>query len=274
MNYRHSRHAGNIADVFKHYVLTLALAALHRKDTPFCVIDTHAGAGRYRLDKPGEFEHGIGRLWPQRAAWPDLAGYLDAVAACNPPGVLKYYPGSPLIIQKYLRARDRAVFFELHPQECARLARELAREPRAAVQEVNGWNALRGAVPPKENRGLVLIDPPYEQPGDFEALAGALAAGARHWRNGIYLAWYPVKQRRPIERLHKAVRALGLEAAAVEFLTLPPDVEQRLNGSGYVLINPPWKLLDTLRATLPPLAEFLAGRDGRPAVQVLDLSGP
>ncbi|OGI43661.1 MAG: hypothetical protein A2150_02230 [Candidatus Muproteobacteria bacterium RBG_16_64_11] len=274
MNYRHSRHAGNIADVFKHYVLTLALADLHRKDTPFCAIDTHAGAGRYRLDKGGEFEHGIGRLWPRRAAWPDLAGYLDAVAACNPPGALKYYPGSPLIIRKFLRPRDRALFFELNPEECARLERELARAPRAAIQEVNGWNALRGALPPRENRGLVLIDPPYEQPDDFEALAGALAAGARQWRNGIYLAWYPVKQRRPIERLHTAVRALGLEAAAVEFLTLPADVEQRLNGSGYVLINPPWKLLDTLRVTLPPLAEFLAGPAGRPAVRVLDLRGP
>jgi len=272
VNYRHAYHAGNSADVFKHYVLTLALAALHNKDTPFCVIDTHAGAGLYRLKRPGEFEQGIGRLWPQRAAWPALGAYLDVVAAFNPQGGLKFYPGSPLIIQKFLRARDRAQCFELHPQECARLSTALASAPRVAVQEANGWNALRGALPPKENRGLVLIDPPYEQAGDFKALAAALATAAKHWRNGMYLAWYPVKQRRPIERLHAAVRALGLEAAAVEFLTLPPDVEQRLNGSGYVIINPPWKLLDTLRATLPPLAEFLAGPDGRPAVQVRELT--
>jgi 23S rRNA (adenine2030-N6)-methyltransferase len=273
VNYRHAYHAGNSADVFKHYVLTLALAALHKKDTPFCVVDTHAGAGLYRLKKPGEFEQGIGRLWPQRAAWPALADYLDVVAAFNPHVALKSYPGSPLIIQKFLRAQDRALCFELHPQECAHLSTVLAHGPRVTVTEVNGWNALRGALPPKENRGLVLIDPPYEQPGDFKALATALGVAGKHWRNGIYLAWYPVKQRRPIERLHAAVRALKLEAAAVEFLTLPADVEQRLNGSGYVLINPPWKLLDTLRATLPSLAEFLAGADGRPAVQVWDLSG-
>jgi 23S rRNA (adenine2030-N6)-methyltransferase len=273
MNYRHGFHAGNCADVFKHYVLTLALAALHRKDTPFCVIDTHAGAGLYRLKKPGEFEQGIGRLWPERHAWPALADYFNVVASYNdnPAGVLRYYPGSPLIIQKFLRARDRALFFELHPQECARLDSELARAPRVTVEEVNGWNALRGAVPPKENRGLVLLDPPYEQPDDFKSLAAALASAAKHWRNGIYLAWYPIKQRRPIERLHSAVRALKIEAAAVEFLTLPADVEQRLNGSGYVLVNPPWKLLDTLRTTLPPLAAFLAGADGRPEVKVLDL---
>ncbi len=272
MNYRHAFHAGNSADVFKHYVLTLALAALHKKNTPFCVIDTHAGAGLYPLKKPGEFEQGIGRLWSHRDTWPALADYLNVVASFNnPPATLRYYPGSPLIIQKYLRARDRALFFELHPQECARLDIVLARAPRVVVQEVNSWNALRGALPPKENRGLVLIDPPYEQPDDFRTLAAALASAAKHWRNGIYLAWYPVKQRRPIDRLHAAVRALKLEAAAVEFLTLPSDVEQRLNGSGYVLINPPWKLLDTLRATLPPLAEFLAGADGRPEVKVWGL---
>lgn len=273
MNYRHAFHAGNSADVFKHYALSLVLTALHKKDTPFCVVDTHAGVGLYRLKKPGEFEQGIGRLWPRRDAWPALADYLNTVAAFNdPPEVLRQYPGSPLIIQKFLRVQDRALFFEMHPQECARLGEVLTHIPRVTVQEANGWNALRGALPPKENRGLVLIDPPYEQPDDFKSLAVALAFVAKHWRNGICLAWYPVKQRRPIDRLHVAVRALKLEAVAVEFLTLPTDVEQRLNGSGLVLVNPPWRVLDTLRATLPPLAEFLADADGRPEVKVWDLS--
>ncbi len=273
LNYRHSYHAGNIADVFKHYVLTQALQALQAKETPFCVIDSHAGSGVYRLEAPGEFEQGIGRLWPERAAWPALAGYFAAIGRLNPDGCLRFYPGSPFIIRDFLRPQDRAVLLELHPQEVADLKANLGSGfGRIGVHHADAWGGLKGFVPPKENRGLVLIDPPYEQKDEFERIAEALARALKHWRNGIYLAWYPIKGRRPVESFYAALRALGAAVSAVEFITLPLDVEQRLNGSGLVLINPPWRLLDDLSITLPPLATYLAGSAGRPAVNVLDLA--
>ncbi len=277
LNYRHSYHAGNIADVFKHYVLTRVLQSLQAKETPFCVIDSHAGSGVYRLEAPGEFENGIDRLWPQRAAWPALAGYFAAIERLNPDGDLQFYPGSPFIIRDFLRPQDRAVLLELHPQEVADLKANLGSEAGSiGVHHTDAWRGLKGFVPPKENRGLVLIDPPYEQKDEFERIVEALARALKHWRNGVYLAWYPIKGRRPVEQFYASLRTLGGAASpvisAVEFLTLPLDVEQRLNGSGLVLVNPPWRLLEGLKVTLPPLATYLAGSAGRPAVNFLDLA--
>ncbi len=272
LNYRHSYHAGNIADVFKHYVLTLVLEALHRKDTPFCVIDSHAGAGLYELGRSGEHEQGIGQLWPERGAWTALAGYLEIIARFNPGGRLRFYPGSPMIIREFLRTGDRAVLLELHPEEYACLRESMHDIRGIGVHHINAWNGIRAFVPPKENRGLVLIDPPYERPDEFTAVAAALRHGMRHWRNGIYLAWYPIKSRRPVESFYRAVAAIRAPAHAVEFITLPLDMERRLNGSGLLVINPPWRLLETLHASLPPLAERLAGIGGSPQVRLVDLA--
>ena len=289
MNYRHLFHAGNVADVFKHLVLIRVLEALRLKETPFCVIDTHAGRGLYRLQAPGEFEQGIGRLWPMRPQWPQLAAYFELLATLNNRNGLNAYPGSPWIIRALLRPQDRAVFIERHPQEAAALRDNLrcagtheCRERRTrgsgrdsrgiTINEADAWAALKGLVPPRENRGLVFIDPPYEKPDEFEQVARALRAAHPRWRNGLYLVWYPIKARRPVEKLHAAVRALGAEALAIELLTLPEDVPQRLNGSGVILINPPWKLEETLRALLPPLATFLAGPNGQPQVRFETLS--
>ncbi len=271
MNYRHSYHAGNIADVFKHYVLTLVLESLRRKETPFCEIDSHAGAGIYRLDPGGEQEQGIAKLWLERSAWPALASYLEVVARFNPGGQLRYYPGSPLIIREYLRAQDRAVLLELHPEEHAALKDSLRGATRVAIHHIDAWSGLKAFVPPKENRGLVLVDPPYEKPNEFSSVKAALEYGMRHWRNGIYLAWYPIKTRRPVDAFHRAVSALKAPAHAVEFITLPMDMGRRLNGSGFVIINPPWRLLETLRDSLPPLAARLAGANGSPQVRLIAL---
>jgi len=272
VNYRHLFHAGNVADVFKHLVLIRVLEALRLKQTPFCVIDTHAGSGLYRLQAPGEFEQGIGRLWPARTQWPQLAAYFELLAALNHRNGLNVYPGSPWIIRALLRPQDRAVFMERHPEEAAALRDNLHGSRGITINEADAWAALKGLVPPKENRGLVFIDPPYEKPDEFDQVARALRAAHPRWRNGLYLAWYPVKARRPVEKLHEAVRALGAEALAIELLTLPEDVPQRLNGSGVILINPPWKLEETLRALLPPLATFLAGPDGLPQARFVSLS--
>lgn len=270
MNYRHYFHAGNVADVFKHLVLTRVLEALRHKETPFCVIDTHAGSGLYRLEAPGEFEQGIGRLWPVRHEWPQLSAYFALLAYFNHTK-LSVYPGSPLIIREMLRPQDRAVFLERNTEEAAALRDNLRGSRGITINEADAWAALKGLVPPNENRGLVFIDPPYENPDEFDQMARALRAAHPRWRNGLYLIWYPIKARRPVEKLHEAVRALGTEALAVEFLTLPEDVPQRLNGSGVIVINPPWKLEETLSAFLTRLAVFLAGPKGQPKVHFVNL---
>lgn len=271
MNYRHSFHAGNIADVFKHYVLLEVLTALAHKPKPFCVIDSHAGAGLYRLRRPGEFEAGVGALWDERTQWPLLQRYFAAVEKYNDAGTLQYYPGSPLFIQAALRGEDRAVLVELHPQEHEQLKIAAGRDARVAVHRNDAWSALKGFIPPAEKRGLVLIDPPYEQRNEFGNIATALAKALAHWRNGVYLVWYPIKGYRPIESFHRALRALDAAAVAIEFLTLPLDMENRLNGSGMVMINAPWQLPETLVRNLAPLAKRLAGTEGRPSVRLLTL---
>jgi len=270
VNYRHRFHAGNIADVFKHLVLVQVLGALRAKDKPFCAIDTHAGSGLYRLRKPGECEQGIARLWPARKAWPFLEHYFAPIAALNP-RELTVYPGSPWLIAAALRGQDRAVFVEQQPDEAAGLRDNLRGRPRIAIHEADGFAMLNALIPPVENRGLVLIDPPYEKPDEFVLAAQALQGAHRRWRNGCYLLWFPVKARRPVEQLYASVRAMQADALAVELMTLPEDVPQRLNGSGLIAINPPWKLEETLRSQLPPLAEFLAGTGGAPQVRLIPL---
>lgn len=271
MNYRHRYHAGNVADVFKHVVLLRLLEALRAKDAPFCVIDTHAGSGLYRLTAPGEYEQGIGRLWPERRHWPLLEAYFSLLAHYNRER-LAAYPGSPLLIAQRLRARDRAVFIERHPEEAAALADNLRGRRAIAIHEADGFAMLKAMIPPRENRGLVFMDPPYEQPREFVQAADTLRDALRRWRNGIYMLWYPIKQRAPVERLHAAIRSLGAPAYAMEFLTLPEDVAQRLNGSGVVLVNPPWKLDESLHAALAPLADFLAPPHGRPVFRKIALA--
>ena len=279
MNYRHRYHAGNAADVFKHYVLCEILAALQAKPAPFCVVDSHAGAGRYCLEAPGEFESGIARVRVARGALPAAARYLssiDAVCAAQRE-CTGCYPGSPLLIQHFLRPQDRAMLLELHPEEHAALKGAVGSDSRVAVHRADAWRGLKGFIPPVVNRGLVLIDPPYERRDEFAQIEAALAHALRHWRNGIYMVWYPIKTARAVAPFQRALGALcaqhRVEAQAAELLTLPLDVENRLNGSGLILINAPWKLPATLSATLPALAGALTGTEGRPAARVFTLPG-
>lgn len=271
MNYRHSFHAGNVADVFKHIVLVFVLRALHKKGTPFCVVDTHAGSGVYQLERPGEFEHGIGLIWSERGRWLALADYLSVIEKLNGKGEIKYYPGSPFIIREYLRPQDRAVFMELQPGEYVNLKTNFTGIKNISVHHVDAWSALKAFVPPRENRGVVLIDPPFEAVNEFDNVVAALRQGAKHWRNGIYMVWYPFKSRMTVHKFHQAVRALKVEAQAIEFMTLPDDVENRLNGGGIVLVNAPWGVMDALHEILLPLAARMAGVSGKPEVRFVDL---
>lgn len=264
MNYRHAFHAGNFADVFKHVVLVLALQALHRKDTPFCYFDTHAGAGRYDLDgsaaqASGEYRDGIGRLWDWRDPPEGLGVYLEAVRALNPDGRLRYYPGSPRLARRLLRAQDRMVLCERHPETAARLAREFAGERQVRMRGgEDGYRALQAWLPPRERRGLVLIDPPYEAEDEFERVLAALRAAHRRWPTGIYMVWYPIKTRPAVARFHRALQQSGIRKILVaECLLYPEDVALRLNGCGLVIVNPAWRLEETLNGIFPSLIERL-----------------
>src|SRR6185437_10460875 len=214
MNYRHAFHAGNIADVLKHAVLARILVHLGEKAAAFRVIDTHAGTGRYDLAaaqaaRTGEWRDGIGRLWA--AELPDdirglLAPYLAAVASANGGGALRHYPGSPLIALSLMRPQDRLVACELEPGAAAALAANLRRDARARAVAIDGWSALNAYVPPQERRGVILIDPPYEDKQEFARLADAMVAAGRKWATGTYLVWYPIKDRAGPDRLAAVLR--------------------------------------------------------------------
>lgn len=262
MNYRHIFHAGNFADVFKHVVLSLLLKSLHRKDTPFCYIDTHAGTGRYDLSsaaaqKTGEYRDGIKRLW-NNPPIPELADYLSAVQALNVGDSLRYYPGSPRVARFFLRPQDRAVLLELQPEECSQLKTEFTGDPQVTVQGQDGYGGLKAYLPPKERRGLVLIDPPYESDSEFERVIEGLRIAHARWDSGMYALWYPIKSRPPVERFHRMLVATGIRKILLaELCPYPEDLAFRLNGCGMAVINPPWKLEETLHSVLPVLLEQL-----------------
>lgn len=268
MHYRHSFHAGNFADVIKHGVLALLLGALRKKPGAFCYLESHAGAGLYDLRgadarKTGEWRGGIGRVWRQQSALPELADYFAAVRALNPTldddvDLLRYYPGSPLIAKALRRAQDSLIFLETHPAAYATLQSCFAQERHVALHGQDGYQGLSAYLPPKRARGLVLIDPPFEDAAEFtQALAGLRTAQAR-WPTACQILWYPIKDRAPAQRLHRLLIDSGLRRIlCAELCVLPDDVALRLNGCGLILINPPWQIDATLEALLPRLLEML-----------------
>jgi len=266
MNYRHAFHAGNFADVIKHIVLVRILTYLQEKPSPFRVIDTHAGAGLYDLTsdearRGGEWATGIARVL--QARFTDEAGelirpYLDIVRAFNPQRDLTTYPGSPLIARALLRPQDSMVASELEPVARKQLINALRRDTQARVVDLDGWQALTAFVPPKERRGLVLIDPPFEKKDEFERLAAGLSTAYAKWPTGIYLLWYPVKNRRATDALADrvaTVAAAGGEGKCLrlEFSVAPQQPDGPLTSTGLLVVNPPWTLASELRVVLPEL---------------------
>jgi len=271
MNYRHAYHAGNFADVVKHAVLTLIIEHMKQKPAPFRVVDTHAGIGLYDLtaeqaQKTGEWREGIGRLMRadlSAAASAALAPYLDSVRALNPEGMLLRYPGSPLIARDRLRADDRLVLNELHPEDQAELARLFARDRQVKVMALDAWTAVKALLPPPERRGLTLIDPAFEVQGELDRLVEALQQGVRRFATGTFLLWYPIKEMRPVAAFRQKLAALGLpKVLAIEFMIRGPEDETRLNGAGLIAMNAPYTLAETLRMVLPELVKILAQGKG------------
>ena len=270
MNYRHAFHAGNFADVHKHAVLARILTHLRQKPAAFRVIDSHAGSGRYDLlaeeaTRGGEWRDGVDRLWKNRIKTEDvpaqalLAPYLDAVAACNAGPDLRTYPGSPSIVQHLLRPQDRLIACETEPRAAAQLAATLRGDSRAKALAIDGWTAIGAYVPPKERRGLVFIDPPFEDAADFTRLSAALAAAHRKWPTGIYVAWYPIKTREAPDALARRLQRLSIaRILRSELLLRAPTADAGLAGSGLIVVNSPFTLEADLRLLVPALGHTLA----------------
>ncbi len=282
MNYRHAFHAGNFADVMKHASLVRVVDYLKRKPAPFRFIDTHAGIGLYDLrseaaKRSPEWREGIGRLIAPEGlapfaggadgvdAVPLMAPYFEIVAAVNRgqgAAALSFYPGSGEIVRRMLRQDDRAVLNELHAADAQVLGAQMRHDPRVKTLAIDGWSAVKSLLPPKERRGLTLIDPPFEEGGEFQRLEAALREGCRRFAGGVMMLWYPIKAGGDAERFTKRlaggdVRRLLL----VELLVRHPDQPGRLNGSGLIIRNPPYGLDQELEV----MAAWLAARLGQAA---------
>jgi 23S rRNA (adenine2030-N6)-methyltransferase len=272
MNYRHAFHAGNFADVLKHAVLARILDHLCRKEAPWRLLDTHAGTGLYDLAsdearRTGEWHGGIGRI----ATGPPLdaglaaflAPWLAAVRAVNGGPDLLVYPGSPMVAGALARLQDRLVLVELHPLDADELAARFAGDRRVRVVCEDGFTAVRGQLPPPERRGLVLVDPPFEQPGEFDRIVRAFADARRRFATGIVMAWYPIKVAAAVGAFHAALAEAGHpRLLRIEQWTRTPGGDGPLAGAGLVVMNPPWRLDEDCRAALPALTDRLADGAG------------
>jgi 23S rRNA (adenine2030-N6)-methyltransferase len=269
MNYRHGFHAGNHADVLKHVVLLALVEALKRKESPFLVLDTHAGRGQYLLqgeqaDATGEAKGGIFRLFVLHGLPALLQRYLRMVQADNPVGALVTYPGSPLLVAQAMRPQDRLVACELHHDEARALAALFRGDERVRVHDGDGYAAMKANLPPKAhapgvNRGLVLIDPPYEAQGaEFDAIHAALKDALVRWPTGMFAIWYPIKQRKlVVPFLRRAAKLPFKDALVAELHVRPDDSPLRLNGSGLLIVNPPYRLDTELMPVLSMLVRLL-----------------
>jgi 23S rRNA (adenine2030-N6)-methyltransferase len=272
VNYRHAFHAGNFADVHKHVVLLALLERLKQKPKPLFYLDTHAGRGGYDLraedaTRGGEWREGIARLAGRPVRSADLARYLQATHAAD--AAPTHYPGSPLVALGALREGDRAVLVEQQPAEAQALKQATLGRRGVAVVCGDGYAALKTYLPPRENRGLVLIDPPYEADTEFADAERALRFGLARWPNGIFALWYPIKAGAQTQRLNAALQASGLRKLLRLELTLrPADSPIGLNGSGLLIANPPWKFDGEMTAALDELHAALEGK-GQSSVQWL-----
>jgi 23S rRNA (adenine2030-N6)-methyltransferase len=278
LSYRHAFHAGNFADVLKHWIQVEVLDYLARKDKPYVYVDTHSGAGLYRLDsdeasKNAEYRTGIGRL--KREDWPELRLYLDTIESCQPTECLqspkgergnkslRFYPGSPVLAKQLMRDQDKATFFELHPQDLGLLEQQCYRDRRIQVLGEDGFSGLVRLLPTSVRRGLVLMDPPYEVKSDYSTAVEALILAHRKMATATFALWYPVVERRRVNLIERQFVASGVRNIQLFELGIQPDTDERgMTSSGMILINPPYVLMERARALLPKLARHLAVKPG------------
>ena len=261
MNYVHSYHAGNFCDVVKHVCLIALLESLQKKTAPFCYIDTHAGAGVYDLfsefsAKTKEYENGIEKIIRHDNPPPLIKKYLNIVHTINNKltdskmSSLRYYPGSPMIAREMLRDNDRIVACELNHDVYQSLKNNFLGDNQIAIHRTDGFNGLKAFLPPNERRGLILIDPPYEDPDEFTHIARMLPIALRRFETGIFAIWYPIKEQNHVEKFHKAIKMNIDKPVFTIELTVYPDIPQHLNGCGLAIINPPWKFDETIKNNL------------------------
>jgi 23S rRNA (adenine2030-N6)-methyltransferase len=268
MNYRHAFHAGNFADVLKHVVLMMLVEHLKKKSSPFLFMDTHAGRGTYDLSeaqaqRSGEYRNGIGRLLEAReASLPaEIASYVRLVreAAGKDHSAITAYPGSPVIVSRLKRPTDRMVLIEKLPKEADALRAALGRQRLVSVIEGDGYAALKAHLPPRENRGLVLIDPPYESDLEFDHVLAGLELAHERWPTGMFCIWYPLTDRAGPTRFHRGLERSGIRKVLdVSLRILPLDARVGMSGAGLTIVNPPWQLDDNLQELIPQLHRLLS----------------
>lgn len=264
LSYRHSFHAGNHADVLKHIVLMLILENLKQKEKGFYYLDTHSGVGLYRLlsaeaQKNAEFETGIGKLWDRDYLPEIVKRYVDMIKKINHnKPQLREYAGSPLIAAQMLREQDRALLMELHPSDYPLLRQNFRQYKNIMTKQDNGFQQVKATLPPKERRGLVLIDPPYELKEDYQLVVNAIIEGYKRFATGTYAIWYPVVRRSYIKRMVKELEATGIRKILQIELAVRPDSDQRgMTASGMIVVNPPWQLESQMKEILPYLNKVL-----------------
>ncbi|MBU1284070.1 MAG: 23S rRNA (adenine(2030)-N(6))-methyltransferase RlmJ [Gammaproteobacteria bacterium] len=268
MNYRHAFHAGNHADVLKHYVLSRLIALLSRKEAPFAYLDSHAGIGLYDLrgdqaSRTGEWLEGIARLWQATDVPDPLLDYLEVIRAMNPDGELRHYPGSPELARLLTREQDRLHLNEKHPEDGRLLKENMHGDRRVAVHLGEGWHVPRALLPTREKRALLLIDPPFEQADEMERCAQSLSEAIGRMRQAVVAIWYPIKDLRQLRRFYNDLeKSKAPKLLRVELYVHSTDEPTRLNGSGLVISNPPWGLEDELKQILPWLAKLLGQTQG------------
>lgn len=267
LSYRHAFHAGNYADVLKHAVLIHTLAYLLQKDKSLRIIDTHAGAGHYKLNsaqalKTGEFNQGIGKLWTLAQSGQVLPGllsdYLALVKSVNPPHMLNRYPGSPMIIRSLMREHDRLFAHELHPADIQVLKEHLGEDKRIRIINEDGFAGMQGLLPPPDRRGLVLIDPSYEVKSDYSLVVKQLTEAYKRFATGTFAIWYPVALRQRIDGMEQALKKSGIKNIQLYELAICADnPDYGMTASGMILVNPPWTLWKAMEETLPWLVDHL-----------------
>ena len=277
MNYHHLYHAGNFADVCKHVILLNLVNSFKCKDTPFCYLDTHAGRGRYHLlaaaaQQTQEYQGGIKRLLKAREILPGIKSYLNLVIAFNQGNSANIinYPGSPWIASTLLRPQDRAILIELHPKEFQVLQQELGHHKQVAIHHCDGYQAIKALLPPKEKRGLLFIDPPFEKlEREFDDILTGIKVAYQRWSHGMMAIWYPIKARHTIDYFHQQLITQKIRKILVAELCLfPDDIKLRLNGSGMIIINPPWQFDRQVQTLLMQLLSWLIVADNPGKVTV------